>query len=35
LPYEEQLRVMDKRECYVFSGEEEVTKIIVPEVPET
>ena len=35
LPYEEQLRVMDKRECYVFSGEEEIIKIIVPEVPET
>ena len=35
LPYEEQLRVLDKRECYVFSGEKDITKIIVPEVLET
>ena len=34
LPYEEQLRVLEKRECYVFSEEKEITKIIVPEVVE-
>ena len=32
LSYEEQLKKMDKRECYVFSGEEDVKKIIIPEV---
>ncbi len=35
LSYDEQLKPMEKKEGYVFSGENDITKIIVPEVEET